>query len=626
MRQNTRKLLAGELDIATLSAADLDELRADLAAAFAELDPDPAAGAVPSDGDLAQMDKIAAATERVQAEQDARSSRDAEQAAERARQDEERANRLAGLRQRVAETAPKTDPPTPAPAEPTAAAQGGEGGGQVAELEPVAASGATPATTTTPGLGRLAAGVPDAAKPQPARTATRGVLVASAGVPGLGLGEETDWQKLAVATERKLHMLRNATSEERHLVASLTWERPEGERLRGDDAWHNTAMLDEALSVDAVMGMVEDRGMEALVAAGGICGPSPVDYEVRVDSIQSRPFRDSLPAFQADRGALRFIPPPTLADVGTSASVVWTAANDASPSSPTAKPVQTFTCPTPVEVFVDAIPTRVQFSNMQQRYSPEVVAANTDLAMANAARLAEQNLLSKLSAGSIKTGAGTLVSFTRDWMALLELLATGMRYRHRLPDMYPLRLTSPSWAKAALRTDILRGLDDGAGGQGAGKLALADATMNAMFAARGIVPGWTLDGLGKSTAGATLSAAGSWDYPDQFFAAPATTAALSAAPPDASAGSASAGTWFPTRLAFWLYPEGTWVFLDGGRVDLGVIRDSVLNDTNQYQMFVEPFEGLAKRGYESLQIVVPTRLTGAAIDAVSAFPASAAVF
>lgn len=623
MKQKTRVLLAGDLDIATLSASELAEIHADLAAAFAELDPDPTAGAPPSEDVLSQMEKIAGATERVQTEQAARTERDAAQAAERAVADAARADRLAGLRQRVADTAPKqAEPPAvETPAEPAAeTADAPE-----PELEPVAAAGNTPpAATATPTLGQLAARVPATARPRAERPHARGALTAAANMPGLSLGQPVDWPDLGRATRDKLHLLRNATSEERHIVASLAWDYPEDRRVpRGGDA---TELFNEQLSVDAVMDTMADRGgMDAVVAAGGICGPYPVDYEVRVDSVQSRPFRDSLPAFQADRGAIRFNPPPTLAGVGTSATAVWTAANDASPSSPSTKPVQTFACPTPTEVYVDAIPTRVQFSNMQSRYSPEIVAANTELALANAARIAEVNLLNKLAAGSTKTGVGatSLVSFTRDWMALLELLATGMRYRHRLPDMYPLRLTAPSWAKAAMRTDILRGLDDGGG---AGKLALADSIINGMFAARGVVPSWTLDGIGKSTAGGTLSAGNDWDYPDQFFAAPATTAGLSAAPPDLSANSSVAGTWFPTRLVFWLYPEGTWVFLDGGRIDLGVIRDSVLNDTNQYQTFVEPFEGLAKRGYESLQIVVPTRLTGVAVAAASAFAASAASY
>jgi hypothetical protein len=278
--------------------------------------------------------------------------------------------------------------------------------------------------------------------------------------------------------------------------------------------------------------------------------------------------------------------------------------------------VQEFDCPTPIEVLVDAIPTRVQFSNFQSRFSPEIVAANTELAMANAARLAEINLLSKMAAGSIKTGAGSLISFTRDLMALLELVAAD----------YPFEFKAPSWVLGAIRTDILRELAHDRSNASSDQLAVANAYIVGLFATRNIVPTWTLDGLGKSVAGGTLSAAGAWDYPDQSFAAPATTAALSAAPPDASAGSATAGTWWPKRLTFFLYPAGTWVFLDGGRIDLGVIRDSTLNATNKYQSFVEPFEGLAKRGVESLQITVPVNLTGITVAAATAPAVSALVY
>ncbi len=40
-------------------------------------------------------------------------------------------------------------------------------------------------------------------------------------------------------------------------------------------------------------------------------------------------------------------------------------------------------------------------------------------------------------------------------------------------------------------------------------------------------------------------------------------------------------------LCWLLYPEGTFQFLDGGRLDLGVCRDSTLDATNDYESFVE---------------------------------------
>lgn len=39
------------------------------------------------------------------------------------------------------------------------------------------------------------------------------------------------------------------------------------------------------------------------------------------------------------------------------------------------------------------------------------------------------------------------------------------------------------------------------------------------------------------------------------------------------------------------YPTMTWV--DGGTLELGLVRDSLLNATNNYEIFAETFEGLS---------------------------------
>lgn len=59
-----------------------------------------------------------------------------------------------------------------------------------------------------------------------------------------------------------------------------------------------------------------------------------------------------------------------------------------------------------------------------------------------------------------------------------------------------------------------------------------------------------------------------------------------------------------TVVVGWLlYPEGTYQFLDGGRLDLGVVRDSTLDATNDYETFVETFESVAMRGLEAYQVL-----------------------
>jgi hypothetical protein len=52
---------------------------------------------------------------------------------------------------------------------------------------------------------------------------------------------------------------------------------------------------------------------------------------------------------------------------------------------------------------------------------------------------------------------------------------------------------------------------------------------------------------------------------------------------------------FPDVVESYVFPEGSVQFLDGGTLDLGVVRDSRTNAANRYETFVETFEGVAKR-------------------------------
>jgi hypothetical protein len=61
-----------------------------------------------------------------------------------------------------------------------------------------------------------------------------------------------------------------------------------------------------------------------------------------------------------------------------------------------------------------------------------------------------------------------------------------------------------------------------------------------------------------------------------------------------------------------LFSEGSFLFLDGGTLDLGVIRDSTLVGTNDYKMFVETFENVALVGVESLQVTSTINVNGVA--------------
>jgi hypothetical protein len=84
------------------------------------------------------------------------------------------------------------------------------------------------------------------------------------------------------------------------------------------------------------------------------------------------------------------------------------------------------------------------------------------------------------------------------------------------------------------------------------------------------------------------------------------------------AQSADALLEFPDSFVWYLFAEGSFLFLDGGTLDLGIIRDSTLVGTNDYKMFVETFENVAFVGIEALKITSTITVSGTAAALVTA--------
>ena len=143
----------------------------------------------------------------------------------------------------------------------------------------------------------------------------------------------------------------------------------------------------------------------------------------------------------------------------------------------------------------------------------------------------------------------------------------------------------PDWLKDQIRADRARELAHDV--QGGDPLAVPDSVIDSWFSVRGVNPIWMLDGSALEGTGATFPLQG-W-----------------------GTQSAAAVSPWPTKMVWRLFVEGTFQFLDGGRLDLGVVRDSMLDATNDYETFLEVFEGIAFRGLEALKVVTTTSATGA---------------
>ena len=384
-------------------------------------------------------------------------------------------------------------------------------------------------------------------------------ITAGADIPGYTAGSTLEsMDTVAEAMAKRIHSLRrvNGGDGEQHIVASVTTSFPE-ERTLSTDAEENWAKVQNVV------------GPEALVAAGGHQAPFEVRYDIYGFGTTNRPVRDALPRFQADRGGIRFITPPVLSSYDNAVGI-WTAANDAATTpDPATKASLTVAAAQENTVATDAVTLQLQFGNLATRAYPELIARHNELGLIQHAREAEQYLLSKIAAGSTAVTTTSLIGFGRDFLVQVGRAAVAYRSRHRLEADASLRVIIPSWVKDAMAADLALSMP-------------GDSTLNAYseidgyLSARGIVVSYALD---QNVYGAQ-GAAALLEFADSF-------------------------TWY-------IFAEGTFLFLDGGTLDLGIIRDSSLVGTNDYKMFIETFEGVAKVGIESLAVTSTINVNGAA--------------
>jgi hypothetical protein len=384
------------------------------------------------------------------------------------------------------------------------------------------------------------------------------VITAGADIPGYTAGAQmSNYQEIAEAMASRLHGLRRVKGGdgEQHIVASITTRYPE-ERILSQDTDSNVVKINNVV------------GPEALVASGGHSTPFEVRYDIFGFGTTVRPVRDSLPRFQADRGGIRYIQPPVLSEYADAVGV-WTNATDIDPGSDV-KASLTVTAASELTVATDAVTLQLQFGNLMTRAYPELIARHNELALIQHAREAEQYLLGELTAGSTAVTTSSLIGVARDFLVQVGRAAAAYRSRHRLDPGMNLRVIAPVWVKDAMVADLALAMP------GDNTISVAMAEIEGYLAARGVTITWTpdLNVYGAQSTGALA------EFADSF-------------------------TWY-------MFAEGTFLFLDGGTLDLGIIRDSTLVGTNDYKMFVETFEGIAKVGIESLVVTSTISVNGVA--------------
>ncbi len=387
----------------------------------------------------------------------------------------------------------------------------------------------------------------------------RTVLVAAAGVDGVTPGVELDRIGLANAmvehVKRKSRPSKHAAGiEEKTLVASAHFPFPPERTLRPNDIEGNNAKIrgigNPFLGVE---------GMQALVASGGLCAPLTPFYDIPDFAVTDRPVRDALPSFQAERGGISVPSVSTIGSITTGVGVIEEA-EDAAGGTYATKSCQDLTCPTWTDVAVGAIYHCREYGNFNARAWPEGIAHENNLTMAALSRTADARLLDRIKALSInvtQAAIGAQLNMYASLVYAITRMEAGVRYRLRLERGVRYRVIMPEWVSDALAAD-----------SSATQFTRYDAQaeMAAHLANIGVSIAWSKD---------TVSTGTSQGFNDE---------------------SASAIDDFPDDVQFPFFVEGEFLHLDSGVLELGIVRDSTLNSTNDYQVFGEVFENVARIG------------------------------
>lgn len=440
------------------------------------------------------------------------------------------------------------------------------------EVAPVVEAASEVVEVTTP---EVTEGEPEVAEPLTNEDVSEAHAVTAAAAPiisiraggditGVTAGSSLNGMDGVIdAFQRKINSFRAVNIDsEPVIVASFKSEAevPESRFLRQGDLEGNMAKIREFLA--------DKDGLQAnAVTAGAWCAPRTAIYDVPTVGTTRRPVQAGLPTFNADRGGIRYVTPPSIPTSGQGTSLwhtngtTFSAFTDpaglvsASPS--TDKPLVTISCGTEVTADVDAIPTILCFDNLTAKAFPEWIRANTEISMVWQARFAEQVLLSKMFAvattGCSATPYSALLGVARDFLSTIRTVAAQKRYTLRLEANTPFQLLAPSWLREAMAVDLAIQTP------GDSTFGASYDEIDGYFANINIQPIWYMDDVPGTAAFSSVCA-------------------------------------FPTTANWLMFPTGAFIRLDNGELNLGIVRTKDDLVKNKFCQFAETFETVAYMG------------------------------
>ena len=438
---------------------------------------------------------------------------------------------------------------------------------EILETEPEAVAASAPRRPKAGTLARVKAGRPTPEPPAATRTGDfRADFHLAANVDTFGVGTRiTTREQLGEMLAKKADTFRSsrAVDDGPITVARSEWSHP-------------NAVTADPVANFGVFRQAIDQARSALVASGPISTPLSPVYDFFRLAVPQTPIEDALPTVGAPRGGVRYIAGNCSRTAGANAVTVQTDADNTDPSDPDLKNVLHVGTPTVAEEYVTAVAGIVEFGNLTYRAFPELVANfNEDVAVALASAK-EVSYLDTIDAGSTAvTGVDVGYGFTRQLLWNITTAAANYRRRQGMRPEDLLQYLAPSWVVDAVKSDVAMSHE-------APDYAISTAQVEEMFRRRNIAPIWHND---STTAGGATQRFGS------------------------AQASGDLNEW-PALVPGYLFAPGEWVRMDGGTLDLGIVRDSTLNRRNDLQIFMEEWTGLVHYGCETLKLIVSGVVNG----------------
>jgi hypothetical protein len=211
----------------------------------------------------------------------------------------------------------------------------------------------------------------------------------------------------------------------------------------------------------------------------------------------------------------------------------------------------------------------VTHGNLSDRAWPELTKQFLSIVMgAHVRRMSAAKIAKVLATATSVTPDATMLlsDIAGDLLNVIELAADDMRSQYRLAKGRSVDVLLPEWALAVLRNNM-------AARHGQSEMNVTDSQITGWLSSRGVRVQFTPD------------------WQPLYGSGPATR--------------------WPANVTFAIWLSGAYVSIDGGSIDLGVVRDSTLNSTNDFTAaWSEQFYQVCRQGPLARQYTVPVLVDG----------------